>query len=459
MNRWHGRVPVTVRMAALTALSVLLVVFGVGTLIYNQFRATLRSEVDRSLLDIATIQVEAFRDLAREDSIRSLLEGLDAAGPVANDPELQAQILEQDGRVIASTSGLTGHGGTVQGGALVRVAAGAPVHRDAVVDGRVFRFVALSLGGNGRIFVAGIPIEHIKDAENAFLRVLGPGAAIGGILAAAAGWATTRWSLAPLREVAAQAEAIGALDLSQRLDVAPSADEIGRLGMTLNRMLTRLDDALLWQRRLTAEVGHELRTPLAIAQAELELLQISIHDEGLRAEVSGVLEEIERATGVIEDMLLLARADEGVRVDFPEPVALGALAREVAERFAALAAQRDVSLEAVGEASVEGDRHALQRALTNLVDNALRHSPAGGKVAIALEQQDGGVVLSVSDTGPGVPPDILGRIFDRYLRSGTRHGSAGLGLSIVAAVAAAHGGTVQARNRVEGGLEIEMELR
>ncbi|MBA3424705.1 MAG: HAMP domain-containing protein [Rubrobacter sp.] len=257
---------------------------------------------------------------------------------------------------------------------------------------------------------------------------------------------------------AAEADAIGALDLSQRLSTPPTVDEIGRLGATLNRMLERLDAALRRERQLTAEVGHELRTPLAIIRAEVELLGDRIVDEQLRTSLESVLEEVDRTTGVIDDMLLLARADADVVLDRPELVDLGEIARTVVTRFSAVAAGQGVTLGALGEARLAGDARAIERAVANLVDNAVRHTPAAGAVEIEVERRDRGAVLTVRDTGPGVPADALGTMFDRYTRAGSRRGAAGLGLSIVAAVAASHHGNVHARNRPEGGLEITVEF-
>jgi signal transduction histidine kinase len=140
-------------------------------------------------------------------------------------------------------------------------------------------------------------------------------------------------------------------------------------------------------------------------------------------------------------------------------VDLGELARTVARRFSAVAASEGAALRASGEGHIEGDARAIERAVANLVDNALRHTPEGGAVEIEVEQRDNGALLRVRDTGPGATSDGLATMFDRYARAGPRRGAAGLGLSIVAAVAASHRGNVQARNSLEGGLEITVELQ
>jgi signal transduction histidine kinase len=334
-----------------------------------------------------------------------------------------------------------------------------PVYGDVTISGLVYRFAGVSVGdASGHVVVAAAPIQDVSDAENALLEGYLPIVVVAAVVAALAGGVIARQSLAPLREFASEADAIGTLDLSQRLSVAPADDEIGRLGATLNRMLERLDAALRRERQLTAEVGHELRTPLAIIRAEVELLRDRFADEGLITSLDSVLEEVDRTTGVIDDMLLLARADAKAALDRPELVDLGELARTVVGRFSAVAAGQGVSLGASGEGRIEADPKVIERAIANLVDNALRHTLPAGNVEVEVGQKDRGAVLIVRDTGPGVPADALSTMFHRYERAGPQRGAAGLGLSIVAAVAASHDGSVQARNRPEGGLEITVEL-
>jgi len=201
-------------------------------------------------------------------------------------------------------------------------------------------------------------------------------------------------------------------------------------------------------------VSHELRTPLAIARAEIELVREGVSQEPLRDGLTSALEEIDRLSAVVEDLILLARADDGAVLDRPQSVDLGEVAATTVRRFATVAATRKVNLVTNGSARVTGDPPAIERALANLVDNALRHTPDGGTIEIAVEQRSEGGVLVVRDTGTGVEPGLLGTLFDRFTRSKSRPGGAGLGLSIVAAVAVSHGGSVAARNLPEGGLEI-----
>lgn len=459
MTDWLRRLPLGVRIAALTSGTLLALLVVVGVLVHRQFRAVLRAEVDRELLELARLAEEAPEDVAATELPAYLVnafEGADTSGTT----NVEVQVMSTEGAVKAASRELAGVEGLVRGGALVRVASGVPVYGDVTIDGIVHRFAAVQVSTrDDHVVVAAAPIPELSATQRALLDVYIPLTVVAGIGAALAGVTIARRSLAPLRDFAAEADAIGTFDLSQRLSTPPTADEIGQLGATLNRMLDRLDGALERERQLTAEVGHELRTPLAIIRAEIELLLARFEDETLKGSLESVLEEVDRTTGVIDDMLLLARSDADAVLDRPELVNLGGLARTVVGRFGALAARQDVSLTTSGEGRVEGDPRAIERAITNLIENALRHTPAGGLVDIETEQRESLAVLTVRDTGPGAPAAGLGTMFDRYSRGGPQRGAAGLGLSIVAAVAASHGGSVQARNRPEGGLEISVELR
>ena len=458
MTGWIRRLPLGVRISILTSTTLVVLLALVGLLVHRQFRDVLRDDVDRQLLDLAQIAEDVPRGKHGDELLDHLLDRY-AELEISDMPEVEVQVMSKDGSVIAATPALAGVEALVRGGSRVRVAAGVPVHGDVTLDGSLHRFAALSIDNAADdIVVTAAPIQEVSDTERALLEVYVPLTLIAGVVAAVAGGIIARRSLAPLRHFAAEADALGTLDLSQRLSVPPSADEIGRLGATLNRMLERLDAALRRERELAAEVGHELRTPLAIIRAESELLGQQLTDKDERASLNSILEEVDRTTGVIDDMLPLARVDARATLDRSHLVDLGELARTVVERFTAVAATRGVSLTARGDGQLKGDAKAIERAIVNLVDNALRHTPRGGAVEIAVERGDKGPALTVRDTGPGVPSETLATMFDRFTRGGPRRGAAGLGLAIVAAMAGSHEGDVQARNRPEGGLEITIEF-
>jgi signal transduction histidine kinase len=461
MSAWLRTVPTSVRFAAMTSSAFLLLMVLIGVVVVREFRANLRDTIDQRLADIAAVEVKAVEGAAagaesNEDLLADLEPELDGG---LSPSDLEAQVLARDGTVLRATKGLEGADGLVAGRRLVRVAAGVPVFGDAVVGGTPMRFVGSEVAdGSDRIVVVTTPITALTDAERALLAVFGPVAIAGSAFAGLTGAWISRRGLAPLARMAADADAIGAYDLSQRLLVPARRDELGRLGSTLNRMLDRLDAAVRRERDFTAEASHELRTPLGILRAEVELARAAAAAPAAREGLDSALEEIDRLTAVVEDLLLLARADAGAVLDRPEVVDLGALASAAVQRFDTVAMARGVTLTASGTATVSGDAPALERALANLLDNALRHTPPGGTVSVVAEPGARGATLVVRDTGPGADAQTLATLFDRYVRASSRPGSAGLGLSIVAAVAASHGGGVRAHNLPEGGLEITVEL-
>ena len=461
MSAWLRKLPTSARFAAMTSSAFLLLMVLAGAVVFREFRANLRDAIDQRLVDIAAVQAEAVDGAAVGTGSQ---EGLLAHPEPDRDGglrsgDLEAQVLASDGTVLQMTAGLIGEEGLVAGRRLVRVAAGVPVFGDAMVRDDRLRFVGTALAdGSGRIVVIATSITELTDAERALLAVFGPVALAGSAFAGIAGASISRRGLAPLVRMAAEADAIGAYDLSQRLPVPARRDEIRRLGSTLNRMLERLDAAVQRERDFTADASHELRTPLAILRAEVELARTAALEPAVREGLDSALEESDRLAAVIEDLLLLARADAAVTLDRREVVDLGALAVAAVQRFDTVATARGITLTANGTATVSGDAPSLERALANLLDNALRHTPSGGTVSILVEPGPQGAVLFVRDTGPGVEATTLTSLFDRYTRAASRPGSAGLGLSIVAAVAASHGGGVRARNLREGGLEITVEL-
>ncbi len=461
MSAWLRALPTSVRFAAMTSSAFLLLMVLGGVVVYREFRANLRDTIDQRLVDVAALEAEAV-----EGAVTGIGSDGDLLADLEPDPDgglrpsdLEAQILASDGTVLRATQGLEGAEGLVAGRRLVRVAAGVPVFGDAVVRGKPLRFVGTTVAdGSGRIVAVATPITALTDAERALLAVFGPVALAGSAFAGLVGASISRRGLTPLARMAAEADAIGAYDLSQRLPVPARRDEIRRLGSTLNRMLERLEAAVQRERDFTAEASHELRTPLAILRAEVELARAASAEPAAREGLDSALEEIDRLTAVVEDLLLLARADAASAHDHRQVVDLGALASAAVERFDTVATARGLTLTTEGRATVSGDATAIERALANLLDNALRHTPAGGTVSILIEPGTGGASLIVRDTGPGAEAQTLASLFDRYTRAASRPGAAGLGLSIVAAVAASHGGGVRARNLPEGGLEITVEL-
>jgi signal transduction histidine kinase len=275
------------------------------------------------------------------------------------------------------------------------------------------------------------------------------------------GWVVAGRVLRPLRTITATAREISATNLDRRLTLQGPDDELKELGDTFDGLLARLDASFQSQRRFIANTSHELRTPLALQRT---LLQLALSDpeptvDSLRRAYDGVLGATYQQERLIDALLTLARGELGL--DRRRPLDLADVAEEALLSRTTEATDRDVLLvSTLHGAPTEGDPHLVERLVANLVDNALRYNTVAGQVEVTTGTTAEGTLLSVSNTGPLVPADQLDRLFQPFQRLGaerTRHdGGLGLGLSIVQAIATAHGATVRARSRAGGGLEVRV---
>ena len=234
-------------------------------------------------------------------------------------------------------------------------------------------------------------------------------------------------------------------------------DEIHRLGETLNGMLGRLEAALERERAFVDDASHELRTPLAMHKTELELaLRYAKTSEEMRAAISSAVVEVDRLIQLAEDLLVLARSEEGKLALDLRRVGISELLADLRERFAARIDDSGGSLviEPTDGLTVEGDRLRLEQALTNLLQNAIEHG--GGEITIRAGEANGGVAIHVEDRGPGFAPEFIGRAFERFSQGDSSRGSdgTGLGLAIVEAIARAHRGSAHAANRDGSGADV-----
>jgi two-component system OmpR family sensor kinase len=383
---------------------------------------------------------------------------------------------QADGTLGAAISGGTvDSAGVIEGGTFTELsdpqrqvlqalpADGRPYTRDLGGDLGSYRLRAVT-GPDGTTFVAGLPLAGVHDTVTRLAVVVAAVAAGGLLLAGIAGLLIVRLTLRPLRRVAATATRVselpldrGDVELSERV---PDADtdprtEVGQVGSALNRMLGHVSAALTARhesetrvRQFVADASHELRTPLASIRGYAELSRRG--HEPVPADVAYALGRVEsestRMTGLVEDLLLLARLDNG-RAVAHEPVDLTRLVVDAVSDARAAGSDHRWALELPAEpVEIVGDADRLHQVVVNLLGNARTHTPPGTTVAVGLSRQDGSVLLRVSDDGPGIPAELLPRVFERFARGdGSRSraaGSTGLGLAIVSAVADAHGGTV-----------------
>jgi len=272
---------------------------------------------------------------------------------------------------------------------------------------------------------------------------------VGLLLAGTGGYFLARKSLAPVVEMGAHAKRIGASNLHERLPVLNASDELGQLATIFNDLLNRLDQSFERQRRFIADASHELRTPLAILRGEAEVAMSQGRTASEYLESLRILhEDTSRLIKIVEDLFTLSRADSGQYLLSSENVYLEELVADCAHSVRTLAGERKikVSVDAAFECLVHGDAALLRRMILNLLDNAIKYTAEGGHVEISSCATAEACEVHVTDSGPGIPPEIQPRIFERFFRADPartrsgREGGAGLGLSIAQWIAQAHHG-------------------
>jgi signal transduction histidine kinase len=281
-------------------------------------------------------------------------------------------------------------------------------------------------------------------------RALFIGGALATLLAFAIGWLLAGLALRPIARITQTAKAIGeAQDFARRVDHRGPQDEVGRLATTFNAMLGALQAAYQTQRRFVADASHELRTPLTSIRGNIALLQRvpPIDAEDRSAVLNDLAGESERMSRLVADLLTLARADAG-RTLRREPVALAPLVAGLARRLSTIYPDRALRFDVPDHLTVQADPDALLQVLLNLLDNALKFTPPGRLVLVTAGWSHGQVHISVRDSGPGIPPEVLPHIFERFFQEdSTRTGTGtGLGLAIARTLVTAQGGTLQAES-------------
>jgi signal transduction histidine kinase len=424
---------------------MLLVLAGAGAFVYLRMRADLTETIDNGLRSRAGEFVAA-------PSGRPLLEP----------EEGFAQLLTPDGRIVERTGGARG---PTLGPRKLREAAAEPRIRESGVEGiegtaRVLDRRVM-VGGSPRVVVVGTSLEDRDET----LAGLATSFAIGGPLAVLAasglGYLLASAGLAPVEAMRRRAQQVSLRRAGERLPLPVADDEIRRLGTTLNEMLARLESSFERERRFVADASHELRTPLSVLKTELEsALRRAGDDPERRESLLAALEETDHLAQLADDLLLLAQAGEGRLPVRAEPVLVRELLEQARQRFSDRASERgrEITVDAPAALTVGADPLRLRQALGNLVDNALRHG--AGDIELSARRVDGGVEISVSDSGPGFPSELAPRAFERFARGdGARtRGGAGLGLAIVRAIAEAHGGSAAIADRDGTGTAVKLRL-
>jgi heavy metal sensor kinase len=300
------------------------------------------------------------------------------------------------------------------------------------------------------LIVAGSSLESTDEELESLRTVLAYVIPIALLLAGAGGWFLARQSLAPVATMVGRARKIGAEDLSARLPVVNPRDELGRLAETFNDLLQRLEASAAQQRQFMAEASHELRTPVATSRtaAAVALQQPHRSEQEYREALAIIEQQTTRLSRIVEDMFTLTRADARSYPVRNGPMYLDEVVEDVVRAARIMAAQREVSiaLVTVRSAAFTGDEELARRLVGNLLDNAVRHAPAGTTVRVELRHDGGRYLLTVTDSGDGIPAEIQPHIFERFFRGDSARtaagGGAGLGLALARWIARTHGGDV-----------------
>jgi two-component system OmpR family sensor kinase len=436
-----SRLPFRLRLTLAFALAMAVVLAAMGAFLYFRLASSLDESIDEGLQARAAAGAGAVSAPGSEESF--------------------AQVLDPDGGVVEATPSI-GERPVLDRNELARAVeeGSLTLERSEVpgVDGRVR---LLAVPSEGSVVVVGASLEERDEALQGLLGelfVVGPVALV---VASLLGYALARSALRPVESMRAEAAAISAGERGRRLPVPPARDELRRLGETLNEMLGSLEGALERERSFVADASHELRTPMARLKAELELaLSRPRSGEELERALRSAAVETGRLERLAEDLLVLARSDQGRLPLRRSALSVGRLLTDVAERFRPEAAEANRALEVEAPDGLElvGDAVRLEQALGNLVENSLRHGE--GAIRLSALEANGRVELHVVDQGTGFPPEFLAGAFQRFTRADeARSGNGvGLGLAIVDVIARAHAGSAHAANREAGGADVWLSL-
>jgi two-component system, OmpR family, sensor kinase len=447
------RLPVRLRLTLAFALVMAAVLAATGALVFVLVRARLDRTVDHGLVsraaDVAALAEQA--DTGLRDAGRGRI----------GHPLALTQILDARGRVLDRAPG-SPRRPLLAPAEIVRAHRSTVAVRRAAVAGvpGTVRLLAMPVDAQDQrlTIVVGASLAE-RDGALAELRavlLLGVPAAL--LMASAAGYGLAAAAMRPVAAMRRNAEQISAERLDRRLPLSPARDELRDLGATLNAMLDRLAAGFERERAFAADASHELRTPLTLLRTRLELAaQTRPSGAALDATLREALADVDGLQALIEELLALARLESDHFDLHPRDHTALELLERAARRYRALTAADALRISAPHDLIVHADADRVDQALTNMVDNALRHGRP--PVELVAEARDGHAVLSVRDHGAGFPDALADHAFERFARgAGAAEGGAGLGLAIVELVARSHGGTARAGNRPGGGADVSIEL-
>lgn len=449
------------RLTAWHVLSLAVIILALGAFVTLRLRDDLTQRVDRTLGAGTLVLQRAFVKEGPQEFRQTSSEVIESLPyePAAS------QLVDPSGHVTAFR-GTDGRRSLVDAAQRRAAFADRRLLFTREVAGKTFRVLARGIDTKrGRyVLVIGQSMESVEDSVSSLLTQLAIGAVGALALAGLAGWWLARRALRPVAEMTAAADRITVDSLGERVRQPESSDELGRLAATLNRMLDRVEQGVEDKRRLVADASHELRTPLAVMRSELD---VSLREDelsgGSRAVLESAREEVDRMTRIVENLLTLARVDEGRLRVMRRPIDLDEVLTGAVEPLRGVADAGGVELAlSDGEVAARGDPELLRQVVSNLVDNAIKYGGEGGRVEVAAWSRDGEAGVTVADSGPGIPAEARERVFDRFYRADAargREGGSGLGLAICAEIVRAHGGRIWVEEGPGGGSTFSFALR
>lgn len=454
---------------ALYYLIILLVVLLVcGLAIYGYISRSLVNTIDESL----NYQLQKLEQVAKLSTSDSGLDDPSQSPDSANDVEGEVipiplqlmQVINSRGEIQTETYAHPQDEVPVDLPGLQRLQPDT-THHDTILmpSGELLRVATRrTRGHDGADFYVrlGHSLAALQQARKRLLLVFGIAIPLALLLSSFGGLVLANQALRPVDRITKAAEQIAAGDLSERVPVPQKMDELGRLAVTFNYMISRLQAAFERQKQFTSDASHELRTPLAVMRGELEIaLRRERSPEEYQRTLGSNLEEISRLSRLVEDLLMLARADAG-RVELRcEPVNLSALCQNTTEYISPLAEQREQTLTyqpPPQPITIQADQQRMKQLLLNLLDNAIKYTDHHGTITLSLTTDEQQAILAVADTGRGIPAEDLPHVFERFFRRSAKTSDrsasgSGLGLSIVKWIVDAHGGTIDVQSKVGEG--------
>ncbi len=457
------RLPIRVRLTAWYTTLLVAVLTVLGAYQVQRLHSELTQDLDRSLSLRSAQIAAAYRTATGSDEFTELSNSVLSGLPT----DSGAQVLGRDGTVVDTSEDPVAIGPMISRDQVAGVLGGRPMLTTVPLGAAhtQYRLLARSVGdpAHPRVLVMAASLGSIDAAVHRLLVILLTGGPIAVLVAAAAGWWVASLALRPVSTMTDKARRISVDRLDERVPVPKAHDEVGRLADTFNAMLDRLEAGVEAQRRLIADASHDLRTPLAVMRSELDVA-LAAGDLPPEAEevLASTAEEVERMTRMVDNLLALAQADQGGLELLVRPVDLRDLAEATAAKLRPLAQAKGLQVTVDGDSPVvSADRERLTQVVTNLVENAVKYTNHGS-VRLDAWQRGTEAGISVTDTGPGIPPDELTRVFDRFYRTDTARGRAvdgsGLGLAIAQEIVHAHGGRIWAEPGTGAGTRFSFAL-